>query len=418
MRNSAFIKVIVAIILGAIVGLASGTDSSIFGVSLVRIYSLIGQLFLNALNLVVIPLVMSSIISGTGRMGQEGAFGTLGLKTFTAFFLTTLSAILVGYFLVNIFNPGISQNLASLTSVNLADIQAQVDSQDTFAKIEQIFLKLVPSNIVAVAAQGQMLGIIMFSILFGYFLSKIESQTASLLISFWNGIFQVMMKITHLVMKTLPIGVFGLVAKVMATTGLSALTSVGLFSLTVVVALAIYSLVILSLMLKLISGASPLAHLKAMGPALVTAFSTSSSAATLPVSMECVEKNGVPNKISSFLLPLGTSLNLTGTSLHICISVFFIAQVYGVALPLTSQLLVILMTLIISFGLPGIPSAGLVAILLILQTIGLPAEGVGLIMAVERLLDMARTAVNVYGTSCCALMVARSQEKESLEVST
>jgi proton glutamate symport protein len=225
-----------------------------------------------------------------------------------------------------------------------------------------------------------------------------------------------MMYITHLVMKFLPIGVFGLVAKVVATTGLDAIKSVMIFATTIIGALAIYALLALPSLLSAVGRVNPIAHFKAMAPALVTAFSTSSTAVTLPITMECVEKRAfVSNRVCSFVIPLASSLNLSGTALYICSSVIFIAQAYGLDLSFATLFVIVLMTFFTSMGMAGIPSAGLISIVLILHTIGLPAEGIGLILAVERLLDMCRTTVSVFGNSCCAVLVAKSEgEKDVL----
>jgi Na+/H+-dicarboxylate symporter len=295
---------------------------------------------------------------------------------------------------------------------------------DTFEKVAQILYKIIPSNVFAAASQGQMLGIIFFSILFGFFISKIDTQPASIMLGFWNGIYQIMMKITHLVMKTLPIGVFGLVAKVVATTGIDSITSVLEYFLTVILSLLFYSLIALPLLLLGIGRVNPILHFRALAPALFTAFSTSSSAVTLPVTLECMEKRaGISNRICSFTIPLGTSLNMSGGALYMCIAALFIAQAYGVALSISAIGLIALMSLLFSMGIAGIPSASLISVVMILQTIGVPAEGIGLIMAADRILDMFRTTVNVLGNASCAVLLASSEgenilKARSLESST
>jgi proton glutamate symport protein len=412
------LKVLISIALAILAGWYTGPTMEIAGVPFLKIYALIGQLFLNALTLVVVPLVASSIITGTAKIGSDNAFASLGLKTFGYFILNSLLAILLGVFLVTLINPGIYQqkvNIESLVSTEtLAAIEAQ-GSGDTFDKFAQIFLKIIPSNILAVASQGQMLGLIFFTLLFGYFITKIESQPASIVLGFWKGVFQIMMSITHLVMKALPIGVFGLVAKVIAAMGIDSIRSVGYFSVTIVLGLFIHMFVVWPLLLKFVGRVNPFTHFKAVAPALLTAFSTSSSAAALPITIDCVEKRaGVSNRVSSFTLPLGASLKMAGTALSTAVTVFFIAQWYGVELGIASQVIVILMALLTSTGMAGIPSASLVSITLILQTIGLPADAIGLVLAVERLLDMCRTTVNVFGNTCCAVLVARSEGEKNV----
>jgi proton glutamate symport protein len=419
MKNSMLFKVLVAIGLAVVAGLLTQPGAGLFGVTFVQMYNLIGKLFLNALSLVVVPLVAASIITGTARMGVEQSFGTLGLKTLGYFILTSFLAILIGLLLTVIIEPGTASQGSILSSVNtekLAEIKHQAEG-NAFDKIEEILLKTIPTNILAAAAQNQMLGLIIFCLVFGYFISKTDAHTSSIILGFFKGIFQIMMQITQLVMKALPIGVFGLVAKAIATTGLETIGAVAYYFGTVLLGLFVYAFVVLPLMLKFIAGVSPLAHIRAMMPALVTAFSTTSSAATLPVSLECVEKKvGVSNRISSLILPLGTSINLSGSALYVCAGVVFIAQAYGVHLSIPSMAVVIFLTLITSLGSAGIPSASLFSIVVILQALGLPADGIGLIMAVERILDMFRTPVNVLGTSCCAVLVARSEGEKDILV--
>ncbi len=414
MNNNMLMKVLLAMVLAVVAGYLTGPDFGFFGVTFLEIYSLIGQLFLNALTLVVVPLVAASVITGTARMGAENSFGSLGLKTFGIYALTTAMAIVVGWGVTMLVSPGLGHEISSYGSAfnaQLAAVQNMAGNVDTsaFHKIELILLKLVPSNILAVASQGQMLGLIFFSLLFGYFIPKIDFETGNILLRFWRGIFEVMMCMTHLVMKALPIGVFGLMAKVVATTGFDTIRPISYFFGTVILALLVYTIVVLPLLLYF-SGVNPLRHFKAMVPALFTAFSTSSSAATLPITIDCVEKRaGVSNRICSFTIPLATSLNLSGTGLYICVSVLFICQVYGLELGFPLQFFVVLMSLLTSIGIAGIPSASIVAIIMILQTIGLPADGIALILAVERLLDMCRTVVNVFGNTVCAVLIAKSE---------
>ena len=360
MKNNILLKVFIGIAFAIIAGIATGTDQTLFGVPYVKMYSLIGQLFLNALHLISVPLVCASIILGTTRMGSESSFGILGAKTFGFYMLSSSLAVLVGISAFFLIFSGVStNNFVSMDitghAISSLNIQAQGDAFDTFT---QILFKLVPSNILATAS-GQMLGLICFSILFGFFISKIESSAASVVLKFWEGIFQIMMKITHLIMKALPIGVFGLVAKVVATTGMDAMTSAIWYSLTVIFSLLFYSFTVIPLLLILIGGVNPIQFFRAMSPALFTAFSTSSSAATLPVTMECLEKRvGISNRMCSFAIPLGTSINMSGGAMCMCIASLFIATVYGIPLSLNIICLVALMSLLTSMGIAGIPSAG------------------------------------------------------------
>ena len=413
--------VFIAILLAIITGSLLGKEHTLFGVTFYAIFDVLGEIFLNALTLVVVPLVSSSIITGVARIGSDESFGRLGLKTFTFYIGTSLMAILIGLFFVNLINPGSAHILPAATESEqavLMQLRDQVGSKGGSAALVGVLMQIVPSNVVEAFSHNQMLGLIFFSLLFGYAISKIDAHPSSILQGFWQGIFQAMIKITHIVMKFLPYGVFCLVAKVFMTTGIQSLGSLALFFATVVLALATFMFIGLPLILKFIARVSPIRHLRAMAPALVTAFSTSSSSATLPITIDCVEKRaGVSNRICSLVVPLGTSINMSGSALYECVAAMFVAQVYGIEISFVTQFLVVLMALITSIGVAGIPSASLVAILVILKVIGLPPEGIGLFIAVDRLLDMCRTTVNVYSDSCCAVLVARSEgEKNVLAV--
>lgn len=260
-----------------------------------------------------------------------------------------------------------------------------------------------------------MLGLIFFSLLFGFFMTRIEEAYAESLYNFWQGTFQVMLKITDWVMQFAPIGVFGLVAKVVAGTGYAAFVPLAWFFLSVLAGLTVHMLVVLPLLLYFVGRVDPRQHYRAMAPALLTAFSTSSSAATLPLTMECVEKNaGVSNRASSFVLPLGATVNMDGTALYECVAAMFIAQAYGIELGFVQQFTIVLMALVTSIGVAAIPSASLVAIAIILAAVGLPVEAIGLILAVDRVLDMCRTSVNVFSDSCGAVIIARRTGEEGV----
>lgn len=404
-----------AIFLAIIVGTWTGTTRGIWGITFYTLFDLIGVIFLNALMLVVVPIVSSSIIAGISRVGAEGNLGRLGVKMFSFYLGTSLLAILMGLFFVNIIGPGFDTVAPPVAGVDVTKLQDQV-SRVGGRPFLDFLISIVPPNIINAFGQGHMIGIIFFSLLFGYAISKVNDESRVLLHKFWVGIFEAMIQITHLVMRVLPLGVFCLVAKVFATTGLESLKAMGLFAVTVLLGLSGFVLIGLPALLKFVGGVSPLRHFKAMGPALITAFSTSSSSATLPITMECVEKRaGVSNRIASLVVPLGTSINMSGSALYECVAALFIAQVYGIDLSFTTQFLIVVMSLIASIGVAGIPSASLVAILVILKAVGLPAEGLGLLLAVDRLLDMCRTTVNVFSDSCCAVLVARLEGEEVLK---
>lgn len=407
-----FIAIGLAILFGSLVG----KDASLWGVSFYAVFDVIGTIFLNALMLVVVPLVSSSIITGVSRVGNEGGFGRLGGKMFIFYIGTSLMAILIGLFFVNLIGPGESHLIHPPAEMADSPLKERLANHQTAQAFIQVLVSIVPSNIFGAFARGEMLSLIFFSLLFGYSLSKIGEHTAATLQSFFKGVFETMIKVTQIVMKCLPYGVFCLVAKVFMVSGIESITSLGLFAATVLSALLTFVLIGLPLLLKFVGRVNPIYHFKAMAPALVTAFSTSSSSATLPITMDCVEKRaGVSNRICSLVVPLGTSINMSGSALYECVAAMFVAQVYGIDLSFWTQLMIVMLALISSIGVAGIPSASLVAILIILKVIGLPSEGIGLFIAVDRILDMCRTTVNVFSDSCCAVLVARSEgEKEIL----
>ncbi|MDH5407074.1 MAG: dicarboxylate/amino acid:cation symporter [Gammaproteobacteria bacterium] len=412
-------QIIIALGLAVVAGSITGTDVTVFGITFYAIFDFIGTLFLNALKMIIVPLIVSSLITGIAGIGGTQGLGRLGSKTVLFYMTTSLLAILTGLLFVNLFNPGIIDGQAARDVLGLSAEQGSLAQEKVMGRgtgdIAGVFLSMVPTNVVAAAANGQMLGLIFFSILFGYFMTRINEAYAEAQYNFWQGLFEVMMKITEWVMKFAPIGVFALVAKVVAGTGLEVFKPLLVFFLTVLLALLAHMFIVLPLMLRFLARVNPVRHYQAMSPALLTAFSTASSSATLPLTLDCVEKKaGVSNRTSSFVLPLGATVNMDGTALYECVAALFIAQAYGLELSLTMQFTVVLVALLTSIGVAGIPAASLVAISIILGTIGLPAEGIGLILAVDRVLDMCRTAVNVFSDSCAAVIVARSEGEENL----
>ena len=405
-------QILIALVLAVIAGQLSGVEGAVFGIRFLDIYTFLGTIFMNALKMLIVPLVFSSIITGISGLGDSGAMGRLGGKTLLYYLTTSLLAIIVGLTLVNIVSPGIvdgqpASEVVALSDESIADIASRVEGRGA-GDVVDIFIRMVPTNIVAAAADGRMLGLIFFSLLFGYFMTRVAGPPGQVLRDFWQGVFETMMKITDWVMKFAPIGVFALVARVVASTGFAAFEPLMAFFFTVLAALAIHLLLVLPLLLRFVAGVNPLNHYRAMSPALLMAFSTASSSATLPVTMECVERRaGVSNQTTSFVLPLGATVNMDGTALYECVAAMFIAQAYGLELSFATQFTVVLVALLTSIGVAGIPAASLVAITIILTAIGLPVEAVGLILAVDRVLDMCRTSVNVFSDSCGAVLIGR-----------
>ena len=409
-------QIFIALILAVLVGVFADTTSTLFGISLDSVFNFIGTLFLNALKMLIVPLIMSSIIVGMMEIQPE-TLGRLGYKTLVYYAASSLVAILIGLLVVNIMQPGIAdgepvKELIGLSS-DTGDIVERVEGKGS-GDLAEVFIRMIPPNIVSAAAEGKMLGLIFFSLLFGFFVSRVKAKPGEALKDFWKGLLDVMMQMTEWVMLFAPIGVFALVANVLMNSGLEAFKPLAVFFIAVLIALAVHLLLVMPSVLKFIARVSPALHFRAMMPALLTAFSTSSSSATLPVTIDCVENRaGVSNRVSGFTLPLGATVNMDGTALYECVAAMFIAQAYGLSLDLTTQFTIVLIALLTSVGVAGIPSASLVAITIILASIGLPAEAIGMILVVDRVLDMCRTAVNVFSDSVAAVTIARLEGEET-----
>lgn len=408
--------VFVAITLAVFIGTWTGKDAGIFGLSFYSIYDTIGKLFINSLTLIVVPLVSSSIITGVARIGGDSQFGRIGIKTFGFYFLTKILAIIIGILVINLLNPG-AANIGMTSNLVSPDEITQIGNihYDQGNAFVNMLLDLIPSNVLDAFAKGNMLGLIFFSIIFGYAITHISAKAAETHMHFWTGVFEATINITHYIMKVLPIGVFCLVARVFADTGIKALFSAGLFFFSVLLALAIFVVVILPLLLKFVSKVNPWNQFRAMAPALITAFSTSSSSAALPITLECMEKRaGVSNRICSLVIPLGVSINLTGSALYEGMAALYIAQSFGIDLSIGAQFVFLFLTLLTSIGIASVPSASLVIILILLRVLGIPPEGLGLLLAVDRILDMFRTVTNLFADGCCAVFVAKSEGEKNI----
>ncbi|MEX1267128.1 MAG: dicarboxylate/amino acid:cation symporter, partial [Woeseia sp.] len=382
----------------------------------VAIFDYIGTLFLNALKMIIVPLIFSSITVGVAGIGSGGNLGSLGSKTLIFYLGTTLAAIFVGLILVNVVGPGYvnGEPAGDMLALEADSDEILMNAEDRGpGDVAQIFQDMIPPNVIQAAADGQMLGIIFFAMLFGYFMTKLGHERSEHLYEFWDGVFQLMMRMTEWIMKFAPIGVFGLVASVVAEAGFQGVRPLAVFAATVVAALAVHALIVLPLLLKFVGGVRPYAVFPAMAPAMLTAFSTASSSATLPITMDCVENAGVSNKVASFVLPLGATVNMNGTALYECAAAMFLAQAYGLDLNLSVQFSIVVIALLTSIGVAGVPSASLVAIAIILGAVGLPLEAVGVLLVFDRVLDMARTSINIFGDACCAIIVARLTGEET-----
>lgn len=395
-------QILIAIILAIAYG--------IFLSEYVKYISWMGDLFMKSLKMVVAPLILTSIASGIANIGSSGSLGKLGLKTISYYLCTSVLAITTGLLMVNSIQPGKGADLGLVEEVKGLSIATE--------SFGTTLINIIPENIFNALVNNQMLSIIFFALLMGFFITRLNSQHKSFLLTGVNAGFELMMKITTLIIKFTPFGVLGIVAVTVAEQSGDAEALIGiskrlgLYMITVISALTIHSALTLPLILKFLAKVAPHQHLKSMSIPILTAFSTSSSSATLPLTMEAIEnKAGVSNKVTSFVLPLGATINMDGTALYECIAAMFIAQAYGIELSFIEQIIVVATSLLASIGAAGIPMAGLVMISVVLTAVGLPLEGIGLILAVDRILDMFRTAVNVWSDSCGAILISKSEDE-------
>jgi len=424
---------VLAVVVGVIInlGCAVSRDPTVelnsTGQAFVGVFDYIGTLFMLALKMIIVPLIFSSVVVGIAGLGNTQGFGRLGLKTLAYYALTSFFAIVIGLTVVNALKPGLregrpNEEIAAVIEANAeeysaAAVQKVVGQHTTGLKsVGDIFKRMIPENVVeAFSDNRKMLALIFVSLLTGFGILFIGESARHSLLGFFRGLNELMLLVTSWIMLTAPIGIFGLVAETVSLTGLEAFGLLAKYFAVVLLALLLHLLVVLPLILRFIGRVSPWRHFAAMRNALLTAFSTASSSATLPITMRCVNENaGASNRVSSFVLPLGATINMDGTALYECVAVMFIAQVLGMELGFAQQFLVVALALLTSIGVAGVPSASLVAILIIVNNVGIPnAEAViGFLLAVDRPLDMSRTAVNVFSDSCGAVVIARSEGEE------
>ena len=383
----------VQIIVGALLGVVAGV--------LIPEYAGVGQflgtIFLRLLKMLIIPLIFSSIVMGVVNTASASSFGRMGLRTFGWYLTTSLLAILTGQLLVNLVRPGVGTDL----SVAVDPVAMEQGFQ-----FRDILINLVPENIFRVMADGQVLPIIFFALLSGYFMGRMGDGLAEPLVRVTDSLYHLMMKITGFVIKLAPIGILGLIYQTVADTGLGVFGNLALYFLTVLGGLLIHFFLTLPLLIFMFTRKNPYRFMRQMFAPLITAFSTSSSSATLPLTIRTIEEDvGVSNRVAGFVLPLGATINMDGTALYECAAVIFIAQAYGIPLSMTQQVVILATALLVSIGAAGIPMAGLVMMSVILKAVHLPLEGVALIIAVDRFLDMFRTATNVMSDSAGTFII-------------
>jgi proton glutamate symport protein len=390
------------------VGLFGGVISGqLFGEAILPIAGPLSDIFLRLLRMAIMPLIITSLTAAVISVGGRRDLGILGGKTFVYYISSSLLAILTGQILVNIFRPGVGSSIQFQEQVTEIPAAAQGPAE--------LILNIIPENPFQALAEGTVLPVIFFCIVFGYFVTRLDEPYKTQLGDFFQGAFKAMMKLTHAVIWTAPLGVFGINARIMATTGFEAFRSLGFYFLVVLIGLAIHAFVTLPTLVYLVTKRNPFRHYAGMPPALVTAFSTGSTIVTLPLTMEAVTVHSkVSDKIASFVLPIGATVNMDGTALYECVAVIFIAQIYGLTLGFDQQLVIVLTALLASIGAASVPMSGLVMMSIILGAVGLPLEGMAVILAVDRILDMFRTMVNVLSDSCGAVIVAKLDGEEVL----
>jgi Na+/H+-dicarboxylate symporter len=405
------LPILIAMVAGGFTGWLLGPDAAIGGFKFLPLLDLLGTMFINLLKMIIVPLILASVITGVAALGSGPDLGRLGGKTLGFYVLTTLLAVLIALFIVNLVEPGVKDGVPVGDRLALtADAGAVTDSVKARAdtSVLDTIKGIVPPNIVEAAVNTKLLALVFFAVIFGFFLARIDPPHQGTVMSFWQGIFQIMMRVTGWVMTLAPIGVFALIAKVVAISGFSGAGPLLLFAACVIGGLLIYGFVALPILLALVARVNPWKLYPAMAPALLTAFSTASSSATLPLSLNCLEKRAkVSERIAGFVMPLGASVNHAGSALYECAAAMFIAQAYGLHLSFSTQFTVVVLALITSMGIAGIPAASLVGIAIILAAVGLPAEAIGVLLVFDRLLDMCRTAINVLADAACTVIVAR-----------
>jgi len=363
------------------------------------VFDAVGRIFIASLKLLVVPLVFVSLVCGASSLGGNSRMGAMAGKTIALYLVTTAIAISLALLLGTLVNPGEGIGLVSSTSFDAREAPPLSD----------VIVNIFPSNPIQAMAEGNMLQVIVFSLLMGVAIAQ-AGEAGKKVAEWFENMNQVIMKMVMLLMELAPFGIFCLLAKLFAGLGAGAIIDLGLYFATVVTALLLHCFGVYSLILKALANINPLAFFKHLRPVMLFGFSTASSNATIPVTLRTAEeKLGVDNRVASFTVPLGATINMDGTAIMQGVATAFIAQAYQIDLSLTAYITVILTATLASIGTAGVPGVGLITLAMVLQQVGLPVEGIALIIGVDRLLDMIRTAVNVSGDSMVSLVVAKSE---------
>ena len=405
-------KILLALVLGIAVGMAAARLGWSEEVSVY--VKPIGQAFLQLINMVVVPLVFASLVTGVAGTNDVRKLGRIGGKTILYYLSTTAVAVTFGLVLANSLQPGAGLTQADqerLRAASPSAVVGEVLTRDA-PSLSETLLNAIPRNPIRALADGNMLQVIFFALLLGIALTVIPWEKAGPVVAFFDGFNEAMIALIHLIMKLAPYGVFALSASIVGQFGVGILVLLLKYAIVVIFGLALYTITAFSLIVRCFSNLGIREFFRGIRPAQLIAFSTSSSSATLPVTMECAHDNlGVPKEVASLTLPLGATINMDGTAIYQGVSALFIAQVYNMDLGLAQQLTIILTATLASIGTAGVPAAGIMMLAIVLRSVGVPLEGIALIFGIERILDMCRTVVNVTGDACCAVVVSATEKK-------
>lgn len=403
-------KILIALVLGIIVGLSLNVFApDLFSTLDTFLFSPLGEIFLSLINMLVVPIVFFSLVLGVAGLGDTKKLGRMGVKAVSAFLITTAIAITIGLTLASVIQPGANSPFSE------EEREAASFEEEETPSVAETLLDIIPTNPVAALADGNMLQIIAFSIFIGFALTVLKDKTKGVLNLFEQGN-EIMMFLVGIVMKFAPYGTFGLIASALGEAGFDSLQSILMYVLVVLLALVVHAAVTYSGIIFFLAKKSPLWFYKNFFPAMTVGFSTSSSNATLPISMETAQKNlKVSKSSSSFVQPLGATINMDGTAIMQGVATIFIAQVYAVDLSFVDLLTVVLTAVLASIGTAGVPGVGLILLAMVLNSVGLPPAGIGLILGIDRLLDMCRTAINISGDAAVALYVSESEKNRKIK---
>ncbi|MDG1293205.1 MAG: dicarboxylate/amino acid:cation symporter [Pseudomonadales bacterium] len=405
LTNKIFIAMAAGIAFGSIANLLpeSSPDGWLEQIVFLGLFDIVGSIFVASLKLLVVPMVFVSLTCGTASLGSHGNMGQMAAKTVGLYLMTTAIAITIALSMALLIEPGSGDQFNSQLATD-ANYQA-----NDAPPLKEVLINIIPSNPIKAMAEGNMLQVIVFALLFGIAISRSGEFGAKIAKSF-ESLNEVIMEMVMILMRLAPYGIFCLLAKIFYATGFELIQQLFVYFITVVMALLFHGAVIYTGILKLFTGLSPIKFLKHMRPIMMFGFSTASSNATMPVTLETVEeKMGVKNSVASFTVPLGATINMDGTAIMQGVATVFIAQAYQIDIGLVGYLTVILTATLASIGTAGVPGVGLITLALVLQQVGLPVEGIALIIGVDRLLDMLRTALNVTGDSVVSCVVAKSE---------